>query len=160
MELYARGKKLEPEQADTINWQKVDSTNFHYTIRQKPNENNVLGTVKFLFPNRHSVYIHDTQAKRYFAYKRRAYSHGCIRLDRPMELANYLLKKHPTFHKTATQDSIKIGKNQRLTLQKPIPVYLLYFTTWVDDEGRTQFRDDIYKHDPMVLKAMQNKVIN
>ncbi len=151
MELYSGDKKINPAK---VNWSKVSSRNFYYTIRQKPGSNNALGSVKFLFPNQYDVYLHDTPSKSLFANAQRAYSHGCVRLDKPIELAEYLLKPNISPEKIA--DIVAKGKNKRVFIPEPLPIYLLYFTVWVDEtSSQGYFYPDIYGRDKSLLKFFE-----
>ncbi len=116
-------------------------------IRQKPGGANALGKVKFLFPNRYNIYFHDTPAKTLFSNQQRAFSHGCIRLQKPVELAKFLLKDQPAWDDARIDSAMNQEKEQWVTLLSARPVYVVYFTSWVDHEGILNFRDDIYGHD-------------
>lgn len=116
-------------------------------IRQKPGPNNSLGRVKFLFPNSHSIYMHDTPAKALFAREKRAFSHGCIRLSRPADLAEYLLRDDPEWSAAEIKAAMLSGKETYVRLKEKRPVSIGYFTAWVDTEGQLHFREDIYGHD-------------
>ncbi len=154
MELYDKAGKL--VDAEKVKWAEVDSTNFNYLIQQKPNKKNTLGTMKFMFPNRHHIYIHDTQSKGLFKKKKRAYSHGCIRLETPFELANYLLTSHPDWDAKDMKKLIAKGTvNKRITLTNSIPVYLLYFTAWTTSNGSLRFSSDIYGRDKVIQQALK-----
>jgi murein L,D-transpeptidase YcbB/YkuD len=113
-------------------------------IRQKPGTNNSLGLVKFVFPNSHNIYFHDTPAKSLFNARKRAFSHGCIRLADPMKLASYLLKGQAGWDEAAITKAMNSGKEQWVPLANAIPVSIVYITTWVDDSGALNFREDIY----------------
>ena len=115
-------------------------------IRQKPGKKNSLGQVKFLFPNEHAIYFHDTPAKSLFKNRIRAYSHGCIRLEEPQKLAAYLLR-NSDWTNDRINDAMNAGKEQWVKLAAPVPVSITYFTAWIDDEGLLNFRDDIYGYD-------------
>jgi murein L,D-transpeptidase YcbB/YkuD len=117
------------------------------TIRQKPGPDNSLGDVKFLFPNKYDIYFHDTPAKSLFERKKRAFSHGCIRLSQPYELAQYLLKDQPKWTGTEILEAMSAGTEKWVKLQTKIPVDIIYYTAWVDNDGLLNFRDDIYGHD-------------
>jgi murein L,D-transpeptidase YcbB/YkuD len=117
------------------------------SIRQKPGPWNALGRVKFLFPNSHSIYLHDTQAKNLFGLDKRAFSHGCIRVAEPKRLAEYLLRFQPEWTSEKIEEAMNAGKEQYVSISKPVPVYIAYFTAWVDSRGRVHFRDDVYKRD-------------
>lgn len=116
-------------------------------IRQKPGRGNALGKVKFLFPNRYSIYLHDTPAKGLFQRPQRAFSHGCIRLHRPFALARYLLRGQPEWTDARIRRAMNSGTEKWVTLPEPVPVVISYYTAWVDREGQLNFREDVYGHD-------------
>lgn len=123
-------------------------------IRQLPGPKNSLGKVKFLFPNSFNIYFHDTPAKSLFNKDMRAYSHGCIRLSDPEKLASYLLKDQPEWSTAAIKDAMNSGTEQFVKLKKAIPVFITYYTAWVDASGKLNFRDDIYGHDESIAQKM------
>jgi murein L,D-transpeptidase YcbB/YkuD len=123
-------------------------------IRQLPGDKNALGRVKFLFPNQFNIYLHDTPAKTLFSQTSRAFSHGCIRLSRPAELASYLLKDYPAWTPDRVEQEMKGTKEKWVTLEKGIPVFIGYFTAWVDASGKLNFREDIYGHDKNMSKHL------
>lgn len=116
-------------------------------IRQKPGGNNALGRVKFIFPNNYSIYFHDTPAKSLFSREKRAFSHGCIRLEEPARLADYLLQNKPGWTTEKISEAMYSGEEKWVTLDNPVPVFITYFTAWVDQNNLLHFRDDIYGHD-------------
>jgi L,D-transpeptidase YcbB len=116
-------------------------------IRQKPGPKNSLGLVKFLFPNTNSIYLHDTPSKSLFNEEKRAFSHGCIRVEKPKELANLILKDYTNWTPEKIDEAMNGGKEKWCTLKQKIPVYIGYFTAWVDDDGRINFYKDIYERD-------------
>lgn len=116
-------------------------------IRQKPGPENSLGNVKFLFPNQYDIYFHDTPSKSLFERKNRAFSHGCIRLSEPKELAKYLLQDQSEWTDEKILDAMNAGKEKWVKLREAIPVSIIYYTAWVDQWGNLNFRDDIYGHD-------------
>lgn len=116
-------------------------------IRQKPGTKNALGKVKFLFPNSFNIYFHDTPAKDLFNRTRRAFSHGCIRLSDPDKMANYLLRDDASWPPEKIQEAMNSGKEKFVKLKDPIPVFITYYTAWVDEYGQMNFREDIYDHD-------------
>jgi len=116
-------------------------------VRQKPGPKNSLGLVKFLFPNSHNIYLHDSPAKSLFNEASRAFSHGCIRLAEPRKLALYLLRNYPQWTEAKVDNAMKSGKEQYVTLKEPVPVYIAYLTAWVEKDGKLNLRDDIYKRD-------------
>jgi murein L,D-transpeptidase YcbB/YkuD len=122
-------------------------------IRQKPGPDNSLGLVKFLFPNTNNIYLHDTPAKSLFNSEKRAFSHGCIRVAKPTELANLILENDPNWTPEKIQEAMHKGEETWVTLKHKIPVYIGYFTAFVDKDGRINFYKDIYEKDPQ-LAAM------
>ncbi|RYY41036.1 MAG: hypothetical protein EOO08_03695 [Chitinophagaceae bacterium] len=113
-------------------------------IRQLPGAGNSLGRVKFVFPNDHNIYFHDTPAKSLFSLRKRAFSHGCIRLAEPAKLAEYLLRDNPSWTPAKIKATMNSGKEQRVDLPGKVPVSLTYLTAWVDDAGLVHFCEDIY----------------
>ncbi|MCE7070576.1 L,D-transpeptidase family protein [Dyadobacter sp. CY327] len=130
------------------------------SVRQKPGKSNSLGLVKFLFPNSYNIYLHDTPSKNLFAESQRAFSHGCIRLSEPKKLAEFLLRSDSTW----TTDKITIAMNSgkekyvRLRGSNEIPVFIGYFTAWVDHNGKVNFRKDIYGHDQKMAERLFDSV--
>ncbi len=116
-------------------------------IRQKPGGANALGKVKFIFPNSYNIYFHDTPSRSLFNSEKRAFSHGCIRLSEPEKMAEYLLRNQPEWTPDKINEAMNASKEKWVTLKEPVPVFITYFTTWVDSEGLLNFRDDIYGHD-------------
>lgn len=115
--------------------------------RQDPGPRNPLGVVKFLFPNRYSVYLHDTNNPKLFQLPDRFLSHGCIRLSNAREFASYLLKDDPAWSDERLEQAIAAGRTQTVMLTRPLPIHLVYQTAWVDDAGKVNFRKDIYGRD-------------
>lgn len=143
-----------------IDWSQYGRGNFPFRLRQRPGTNNALGRVKFMFPNEHNVYLHDTPSRSLFVRSARAFSHGCIRLERPLDLADQVLNTGGV----AGWDSVRIdalvasGKRTVVNLNNPMPVHITYLTAWVD--GVTpNFRGDIYEHDEKLVKALNGKAI-
>jgi L,D-transpeptidase YcbB len=116
-------------------------------FRQKPGVGNALGHVKFLFPNSHNVYLHDTPADALFARPGRAFSHGCIRVEEPEALAKYVLRGYPEWDDQAIFAAMRAGVEKHVKLKQTIPVHIVYFTAWVDDNGGLHFQPDIYGYD-------------
>jgi murein L,D-transpeptidase YcbB/YkuD len=140
----ATARTVDPTQID---WDHLTSSRFPYRFRQRPGPQNALGRVKFNFPNIHNVYLHDTPAHRLFAKPKRAFSHGCIRVENPLELALYLLQDNPTWTLEHLQKTIQGGTQRYVNLPTPIDVHIVYQTAWVDDNDIIQFRHDIYSYD-------------
>jgi murein L,D-transpeptidase YcbB/YkuD len=156
---YLRQKNMEvvtfsgqPVDPSTINW---SNKSFPYMIRQRPGGSNSLGLVKFMFPNRFSVYIHDTPTRSLFDREDRALSHGCIRIQNPTEFAKILLRDMPEW----TDERINQAMNQKseriVNLNRKIPVALVYLTFWADSKGQAHFRQDIYNRDAEILTLLR-----
>jgi murein L,D-transpeptidase YcbB/YkuD len=120
---------------------------------QSPGERNALGRIKLLFPNPHSVYLHDTPSKSYFNETSRTFSHGCVRVQKPVELAALVLDD-PVWTISALEAAIASGKTQMIMLKEPVPVLILYWTAAVDADGRVTFRPDIYGRDLTIIRAL------
>lgn len=116
-------------------------------VRQKPGFDNSLGLIKFLFPNSNNIYLHDTPSKNLFNEENRAFSHGCIRVEKPKELAQLILQDDPNWTSEKIDEAMNKGKESWYTLSKKIPVYIGYFTAWVDESGTVNFYKDIYDRD-------------
>ena len=123
-------------------------------IRQRPGANNALGRVKFLFPNSYNIYMHDTPSQSGFGREQRTFSHGCIRLSRPRELAEHLLKQDPQWTPEAIGRAMNSGRETTVQLSERRPVNIVYFTAWVDGEGQLNFRDDVYGHDSRLASEL------
>jgi murein L,D-transpeptidase YcbB/YkuD len=128
---------------------------FPYLIRQKPGGSNSLGLVKFMFPNEHSIYIHDTPARSLFDRENRALSHGCIRIQDPAKFAALLLQDDPTWTPEKIEEAMHQEKEQIVQLKKHIPVVIFYLTFWADSDGMPHFRSDIYNRDQEVLAKLK-----
>ncbi|MCX6275457.1 MAG: L,D-transpeptidase family protein [Bacteroidetes bacterium] len=139
--------------ASSIDWKKY-TTHFPYIIRQRPGKNNSLGMVKFLFPNPYDIYMHDTPEKSLFDESTRTFSHGCIRLEEPYKLAAILLKGDTAWTKDKINTCLSGGKQAFVKLKNKIPVFIAYFTAWVDRAGALNFRDDIYHHDAKMKRLL------
>jgi len=123
-------------------------------VRQLPGKNNSLGLVKFLFPNSSNIYLHDTPSKSLFERESRAFSHGCVRVAKPRELAIELLKVDPAWTPERIDKAMHAGKESWYTLKKKVPVYIGYFTAWVDRQGNLNFYKDIYGRDESMIKLL------
>jgi murein L,D-transpeptidase YcbB/YkuD len=117
-------------------------------VRQKPGPTNSLGLIKFMFPNEHNVYLHSTPAQQLFSESRRDFSHGCIRLEKPADLAAWLLQDQPKWTLTTVTAAMQSGPdNQQVNLTRPVPVVIIYLTAVVEEDGEVYFFEDIYGHD-------------
>jgi murein L,D-transpeptidase YcbB/YkuD len=149
-ELFAGGKLAD---WGSVNWASYGGGKFPFTFRQKPGAKNALGKVKFMLPNAHNVYLHDTPAKDKFAQTTRAFSHGCIRLSRPADLAYELLGQKKGMSQSDVDEIWAGGENTKITLPKKIPVHLVYATAFASDNG-IEFRTDVYGRDKKLYTAL------
>jgi L,D-transpeptidase YcbB len=123
-------------------------------VRQKPGVSNALGKVKFLFPNNFNIYLHDTPSKSLFEENKRGFSHGCIRVQEPLKLALYLLRKNKEWNAVRMDSIFTTNKEYPISLAPTMPVYIAYFTTWVDNKGQLNFRNDMYNLDEKLAKEI------
>jgi murein L,D-transpeptidase YcbB/YkuD len=137
--------------ADKINWQTMTPRRFPYRLRQAPGAGNALGRLKFDFANNYTVFLHDTSEPRLFARHQRTFSSGCVRVDQSSALAEALFAQSGLPQSKLEQKLAK-GKTRHVRLDQPIPVYLMYWTAWVDNNGQLAFRKDIYKRDQNWLR--------
>lgn len=142
---------LDPQQID---WQQHSRSSFPYKLRQEPGEGNALGRIKFIFPNSHNIYLHDTPARDLFSRSVRSFSHGCIRVYQPLELARVLLRNDPNWSAQKIEAAVASGERQIVNLKVKIPVHLTYLTAWVNKDGTVHFRDDIYGRDAVLAEAL------
>ena len=131
----------------TVDWPKVQAKNLPYMFRQEPGPKNPLGDIKFVFPNRFDVYLHDTPSRTLFTKTDRALSHGCIRLEKPFDLAEHVLRHNPQWTRERLSTAVTKNTSQTVLLPEPLPIHLTYRTAWVDEEGVVHFRTDIYGYD-------------
>ncbi|GAA3994382.1 L,D-transpeptidase family protein [Hymenobacter fastidiosus] len=150
------GKKAVVVSPSSIDWSSIEQKTFKYTVRRRPGPKNDLGEVKFIFPNSNDVYLHDTPHDELFSQGKRGFSHGCVRVEEPLKLAEYLLRNKPGWDMQTIQDTIAERREKHVSLKEALPVYLVYFTSWVDEAGHVNFRDDIYGHD----KALAQEYFN
>ena len=147
MEVLRRsGGAVERVDPSTVDWNDPSVTK-ELSLRQRPGPSNALGHVKFLMPNRHAVYLHDTPADQLFDKTGRAFSHGCVRLEEPVALARYVLADQPEWTEGKIQTAMHSGDEQAVKLRQPLPVHLVYFTAWVDETGQVQIFKDVYSRD-------------
>jgi murein L,D-transpeptidase YcbB/YkuD len=144
------GKELAPE---SINWSRLNENHFPYMLRQDPGPKNPLGKTKFIFTNEFDIYLHDTPGRQLFNQTERAFSHGCIRVEDPSQLAAYILANEPLLHlnEEAIRSVVNAGVTREVSVSPSVPVYLLYLTAWVGDDGAVHYRKDIYGEDEMLL---------
>jgi len=144
-------KELDPRD---VRWGSMSPEEFKYSLRQEPGPGNPLGRIKFMCPNQFDVYLHDTSAEHLFNAQERDFSHGCIRVEKPLELAEYLLNGKPDGDHEQLLAAIAASRDSSIKLPKSIPVHIVYWTAWVDDQGQAQFRDDVYEVDRVLDRAL------
>ena len=150
------GKDAKKVSGGSVDWNQYRySKTVPYRFAQIPGKKNALGKVKFLFPNKFSVYMHDTPTKHLFKKNKRAFSHGCIRLQKPRELLRTFSTFNNNINFEKSQEILKGKKNSYLKLQEKVPVDVIYLTAWVDYDGQLQFRNDVYHYDEMQLKSFR-----
>lgn len=147
----ARGKKVN---RGAVNFASFTEKSFPFNMRQPPSRGNALGLVKFMFPNKHNIYLHDTPAKKLFAREKRDFSHGCIRLHQPFEFAYALLAKQTNDPQGFFKARLDTGRESRVNLAEPVPVHLIYRTAFTQAKGRTQYRRDVYGQDAKIFNAL------
>ena len=148
------GREVDPR---SIDWGRVDIRNFE--IYQPPGPNNVLGHIKFVFPNKHDVYMHDTTMRNYYGQSYRAESHGCMRVENPDQLALVLLKHDQGWTQARVASAIRGSGDNHVVLEQKIPVYISYFTLRVNDDGSISTFGDIYGHDARMAAALGGKSV-
>lgn len=151
----AHGQRVDPYSVD---WNALTPARFPYRVRQEPGEKNALGRVKFMFPNQHAVYLHDTPSRDLFGKVRRDFSSGCIRVNDPLDLAAWVLRGTPQWSEARLMEVAGSGRETVVNMKDRIPVHLLYWTVVVNDEtGDVRFIEDIYERDARVWAAIQNR---
>ncbi len=158
MKVFTAGQNGEVVNPSTIEWSALSENNFPYRLRQEPGPRNPLGRIKFMFPNKHSVYLHDTSDPQLFRKERREFSHGCIRIEKPMEMAAFVMKGSKEWPIEKIKAVLKTKETTVANLPKPIPVHILYFTAWGNGDGATHFLEDIYRRDERLDRALQPKI--
>jgi murein L,D-transpeptidase YcbB/YkuD len=138
----------------TLDWSQYTARNFPYTLRQEPGANNALGVVKFIFPNKHLVFLHDTPSKSLFEKETRTFSSGCIRVENPLALAELLLDDSATWNQARIAEVINSQETKTLYLRQPLPVLLLYWTAMVETDDQVHFIPDVYGRDAAILEGL------
>lgn len=137
-----------------VNFSQYTAKTFPFNIKQPPSRGNALGLVKFMFPNKYNIYLHDTPSKNLFSRNVRAFSHGCIRLQQPFDFAYALLAKQVANPQEFFQARLKTGSETRVDLKEPVPVHLIYRTAITKPKGGLEFRRDVYGRDAKIFSAM------
>jgi len=149
--------RLDAQEIDpaTVDWSTITAANFPFLLRQDPGPRNSLGRIKFMFLNKYHVYLHDTPARPLFEETQRDFSHGCIRIQHPIELAEYLLRDDPRWNRDAVLTALDDAEDRSVPLPEPMPIHLLYWTAWADGDGTIQFRRDIHDRDAPLFAALR-----
>lgn len=148
------GSEVDPA---IIDWNQATLSGFPYMIRQKPGSLNSLGRIKFMFPNPYNIYIHDTPGRSLFLRNERTFSSGCIRINKPFELARLLLEDQPNIDAENIREILDGGEPKTITLQQPIPIHIVYLTAWADDKGIAGFGNDVYHRDEPLIRALSRR---
>ena len=141
--------------AESIDWERITKWDFSFKLRQDAGPRNALGQVKIMFPNKFAVYLHDTPSKNLFQREMRDLSSGCVRIEKPVELLTYLFRDDSTWSRERFLHEIEGRERRIIALKDPVPVYLLYWTAWVDEEGTVHFREDHYGRDRSLERALR-----
>jgi murein L,D-transpeptidase YcbB/YkuD len=144
---------------NSVNWQDYPRRGFPYVIRQQPGPNNALGKMKVMFPNEHLVYLHDTPSRDLFNRSERMFSSGCIRVEKIEELVELLLDDPERWGSAALDDIVATRQTRRISLVTPVPIYLVYWTVQVEDDGEVHFKRDPYNQDPALLRALEKPLV-
>jgi murein L,D-transpeptidase YcbB/YkuD len=151
---YGWNSEAKPIDPASVDWSQVAPRNIPYRIVQAPGPQNALGRIKFMFPNKYQVYLHDTPSRELFARTTRAFSSGCIRVEKPVELANFLLSPGSGWDAGRIQEAVESAQTARVSLERPVPVHLTYATVWIGEGGSIHFRDDVYGRDLALADAL------
>ncbi|SDM31939.1 Murein L,D-transpeptidase YcbB/YkuD [Daejeonella rubra] len=151
--ITSKGENVSPS---SIDWNTISEDNWNYTLRRRPGPKNDLGDVKFIFPNSNDIYLHDTPHDELFSQAKRGFSHGCVRVEKPIDLAVYLLRDQENWDREKILSAISERKEKQIKLKVTLPVYLVYFTAFTDESGKVHFRDDIYGHDKTLAEHYFN----
>jgi murein L,D-transpeptidase YcbB/YkuD len=150
--LDSQGRSVD---ASTIDWPNATPSNFRYTLRQPPGPDNALGRVKFIFPNRYSIFLHDTPSQELFRSDLRTFSSGCIRVEHPLDLATLLLEGQDSWNAARIREAVDSAEQQTVFLGTPLPVLIVYWTVSVGASGELRFAKDVYHLDPPLQRALQ-----
>ncbi len=147
MDLFRPSDLSHPVSSKKVDWKKAGPGNFPYIVRQRSGSWNALGCYKFLFPNSYDIYLHDTPSRQLFERSDRTFSHGCIRVSQPERLARFVLDGDSLWTEERLSNELELGRERFVPLLSAIPVSIVYFTAWVDEDGILQEREDVYGHD-------------
>jgi murein L,D-transpeptidase YcbB/YkuD len=159
---YKIFSRMGPEAAEVnpnaVDWDSLANNHFPYVLRKEPGPGNPLGRVKFIFPNPFDVYIHDTPSPLKFRRNRRDFSSGCIRIEKPIDLTEYLVKGDPYWMRARISTALETRNPTIITLADPIPVHIVYMTAWAERRGGIQFREDIYDRDAELVRRLNSNI--
>lgn len=153
LQVWSRSGRVDP---DRIDFSRYTARTFPFSLKQAPGPRNALGRVKFMFPNPWNIYLHDTPARDLFARENRVFSHGCIRLEEPLELAYHLMAAQTATPQAEFDRILATGRETRIDLETPVGVHLVYWSAWVTPTGRANYRGDPYGRDAAVLQALRD----
>ncbi|MDX1499415.1 MAG: L,D-transpeptidase family protein [Woeseiaceae bacterium] len=159
----AKGFEVKPQGSDrfvavdALDWSNTNARNFNVLLRQKPGPQNALGRIKFMMPNPHAVYLHDTPSRELFARQERSFSSGCIRLEQPLVLARWLLSREAHPAADSLDSMLASNETRTVNLKEHVPTYLVYFTAFSLEDGEVTFRRDIYERDAVVIAALREQ---
>ena len=154
LNLVDAGGRVVPR--DGLDFTQYTERTFPFDMREPPSNGNALGLVKFMFPNRHNIYLHDTPAKKLFGREKRDFSHGCIRLNDPFDFAYHLLAKQENNPQAFFKAQLSTGKESYVYLKEPVPVHIVYRTAYTEAKGNIQFRGDVYGRDAKIWDALSD----
>lgn len=158
--LQGWGTELKEVDPSAIDWSKISAENLDYRFRQEPGPRNSLGRVRFSLEGLRDIHLHDTPVRDLFTKVMRAFSHGCMRIEKPLELVEYTLRDVPQWTRDNIEAAIDKHREQTVRLPEPMPIHALYWTAWVGDDGMIHFRNDIYKHDDQLARLLYERPIN
>ncbi len=152
LQVHSRSGRVNP---DAIDFSRYTASTFPFSLKQAPGPQNALGRVKFMFPNRWNIYLHDTPSRSLFERDVRAFSHGCVRVERPLDLAYHLLAPQTATPEADFTRILNTGQERRVNLDTPVGVHLVYWSAWVTPTGRANYRGDPYGRDARVIDALR-----
>ena len=153
LEIYSRNGRVN---RNRIDFSKYTARNFPFSLKQAPGPRNALGRVKFMFPNKWNIYLHDTPSRSLFERDLRTFSHGCVRVGKPLDLAYHLLTPQDEDPEGTFTRYLNTGRESRVNLEQPIGVHLVYWSAWVTPTGRVNYRGDPYGRDVKVLRGLRD----
>ena len=152
--VYKDGFEVDPHQ---INWSQVTKENFNFHLKQDPGSQNALGQIRFTIVSPFNVYLHGTPEQELFDKTKRTLSSGCIRLENPVKMAEFIFGKDSKWSEESIKNEIDSGKTETIPLQTPVKVYIQYFTVCVDESGKARFLADVYGQDKQILGALKSR---